>query len=441
MFDSIFKKVKYFAKFITSMIITFLGFFLSNKDDEDGSQKTIKKKITIKQDKAVFCSEETSKQLQDLYPVYKEKTDKLLKGSFLDLNKQQKDLEKLLKEIPETEELRPLRQKIEKHLEALKVVPIVKKVAQANKLSDKSYIIQSQKGVNKVKNNFKLQSPTIMANKKKNLGEVNESKRIQSFRVYSSKPKTKIKPSRVTFSLIKTAPLVAIASPSLAKHIVKRDQHYKLQGNQSSKYIVKKEGPTTALEPKIVPKTKYVIPQIYLNEAIHISKKIASDALTKQKLTKEKNNILGKVEYLLSKKAVSKTRLLPFKLFKRKEVQDLYSASILNNNLVSSVNLLNGTNFSYHKVHFLTLLNRKKTMFSLKKITFNNLETAKILKVSLKNKYGNNIYINPRLNAILKKIENFEEQLNKKNEQFSYSKAKTKVKTIKKPFSLKVSSR
>ena len=52
-----------------------------------------------------------------------------------------------------------------------------------------------------------------------------------------------------------------------------------------------------------------------------------------------------------------------------------------------------------------------------------------MLKVSMKNKYSNN----PKLNNILKKLEELEEELNKKHERLNYhnySKAKMKSKKL-----------
>ena len=58
-----------------------------------------------------------------------------------------------------------------------------------------------------------------------------------------------------------------------------------------------------------------------------------------------------------------------------------------------------------------------------------NIKTAEMLKVSMKNKYSNN----PKLNNILKKLEELEEELNKKHERLNYhnySKAKMKSKKL-----------
>ncbi|MFR8268921.1 MAG: hypothetical protein ACLU8V_05255 [Oscillospiraceae bacterium] len=127
MLESIFSKIKHFSKFIISMIITFFGFFLSNKDEDEGTQKTIKKQVKINKGEIINYNETLKEHPLELYPFYKQKTEKILKAPVLDFDKHQKELEKLLKEIPKTEEMKPIRQKIEKRLNELKDAPSVKK--------------------------------------------------------------------------------------------------------------------------------------------------------------------------------------------------------------------------------------------------------------------------------------------------------------------------
>ena len=442
MLESIFSKIKHFSKFIISMIITFFGFFLSNKNEDEGTQKTIKKQLKISKGEIINYNETLKEQPLELYPFYKQKTEKILKDPVLDFHKHQKELEKLLKEIPKTEEMKPIRQKIEKRLNELKVAPSIKKTLSEKPVLNKSHIVKTQKGITPPKRKPKLQTPTIKPNEpiKKSLKDSkkpnHESKPILTrYPQYQTGQVKQKQEPLVTKkpALQKVAPLVAIIPPAMAMHLIRKAQNQELKASQSPNFSIQKSSPSIALDPKVVPKTKYVVPQVYLNEAIHLSKYLDKDATNKQKISEEKDNIPDKVEYLLNKKPNSKARLLPFKLFKRKEVQDLYNSSLLNNNLVSSVNLVNGTNFSYHKVHFLTLLSRKKTLASLENVTAKNIKTAQMLKVSMKNKYSDN----PKLNGILKRLEEIEEELNKKYERLNhhnYSKAKMKSKKPIRPF-------
>ncbi len=101
-------------------------FFLSNKDEDEGTQKTIKKQLKINKDEIINYNETLKKQPLELYPFYK--------------------------------------QKIEKRLNELKIAPSIRKTLPEKLVLNKSHIVKTQKGITPLKCKIKLQTPTIKPN-------------------------------------------------------------------------------------------------------------------------------------------------------------------------------------------------------------------------------------------------------------------------------------
>ncbi|MEI3507690.1 MAG: hypothetical protein V8R01_00910 [Bacilli bacterium] len=167
--------------------------------------------------------------------------------------------------------MKPIRQKIEKRLNELKDAPSVKKTLPEKPVLNKSHVVKTQKGITPLKGKPKLQTPTIKPNEpiKKTLKDSkepsHESKPILTrYPQYQTGQVKQKQEPLVTKkpALQKVAPLVAIIPPVMAMHLIRKAQNQELKASKSPNFSIQKSSPSIALEPKVVPKTKYVVPQV-----------------------------------------------------------------------------------------------------------------------------------------------------------------------------------
>jgi len=104
-----------------------------------------------------------------------------------------------------------------------------------------------------------------------------------------------------------------------------------------------------------------------------------------------------------------KMQYLPFLIFKRRMVRNMYKAHLLSNSLVSARRLL-GENIEYRNVNCKDLLFKRKTTSNFIDLTYDNLYNIDMLKIELRKEYGSSLEVDPTLIEVMDRINYLEER-------------------------------
>jgi len=92
-----------------------------------------------------------------------------------------------------------------------------------------------------------------------------------------------------------------------------------------------------------------------------------------------------------------KIGLMPFMIFKRRMVRNLYKAYLLNNSLIGARKLIGVTDAHFQRLNYMDLVYHIRTTSTFKNMTFDNLYQIDMLKFELQNKYGDELKTDPDL--------------------------------------------
>jgi len=131
----------------------------------------------------------------------------------------------------------------------------------------------------------------------------------------------------------------------------------------------------------------------------------------KEKEEKIKSNILKEKKLLQLLKVDNrfKMQFLPFLIFRRKMVRNMYKAHLLSNSLISARRTL-GEDIDYKTIDHLALLSKRKTTSNFISLTYDNLYQIDMFKIQLRQEYGNLLEVEPTLIEIMDRINYLEQR-------------------------------
>lgn len=183
------------------------------------------------------------------------------------------------------------------------------------------------------------------------------------------------------------------------KHIQKNEKNDKKRTQKNKKAEIKDDTKKKERD-EIDPKEK---------EALLIKKIIDEDKKEKELKISLSNSKKKTILNLLKVDNRFKMQYLPFLLFNRRMVRNMYKAHLLSNSLVSSRRML-GENIEYRNVNYKELLFKRKTTSNFIDLTFDNLYNIDMLKLELKREYGCRLESDPTLIEVMDRINYLEER-------------------------------
>lgn len=148
--------------------------------------------------------------------------------------------------------------------------------------------------------------------------------------------------------------------------------------------------------------------EILENEALTIAKITNEDIKEKEKKIRKSINERKTLSEILKVDNRYKISLLPFMIFNRRMVRNVYKAYLLNNSLVSARKLIGSFDASYSKLNYRDLLFHIRTTKTFANMTYDNLYNIDMLKMEIKKKYGDEIKTDPYLKEAVDRIEYLE---------------------------------
>ena len=148
--------------------------------------------------------------------------------------------------------------------------------------------------------------------------------------------------------------------------------------------------------------------EITEREALMISKVTDEDIKEKEEKIEKSYNEKKTLLDLLKVDNRFKIGLMPFMIFKRRMVRNVYKAYLLNNSLVGARRLLGASDAHFQRLNYMDLVYHIRTTNTFKNMTFDNLYQIDMLKVELQNKYGNDLKTDPDLIDVMDRIDYLE---------------------------------
>lgn len=144
--------------------------------------------------------------------------------------------------------------------------------------------------------------------------------------------------------------------------------------------------------------------EITEREALMISKITDEDIKEKEEKIEKSYNDKKTLLKLLKTDNRFRIGLIPFMIFKRRMVRNLYKAYLLNNSLVSARRLIGSYDAHFQRLNHMDLIYHIRTTQTFKNMTFDNLYQIDMLKMELQNKYGNELETDPDLIDVMDRI-------------------------------------
>lgn len=144
--------------------------------------------------------------------------------------------------------------------------------------------------------------------------------------------------------------------------------------------------------------------EITEREALMISKITDEDIKEKEEKIEKSYNDKKTLLDLLKTDNRFRIGLIPFMIFKRRMVRNLYKAYLLNNSLVSARRLIGSYDAHFQRLNHMDLIYHIRTTQTFKNMTFDNLYQIDMLKMELQNKYGNELETDPDLIEAMDRI-------------------------------------